>query len=264
MGRIPPTLTPFVRSLTAYDVSGEPGVHIGMPSTGLTLVLPVGEPLDVGWAGDQASRARLWGNVSGLHAAPAEIRHGERQAGVCLSLRLAAARPLLGVPAAAVAGTLADVVDVAPALRWLPERLAETERRGWAAVVADALTSALTTTEPGEVRPEVRRALTRLAAGIPVAEVAGEVGFTRRHLGALVRAETGVSPKQWQRLARFSRSHRLVRAGVPLAQVAARCGYTDQAHLTREWVGLAGCGPAIWRRRELPSVQDRTPDLDEG
>ena len=261
---VPPALTPFVTSLTPYDASGEPGVHIGMPSTQLTLVLSVGDPLDVGWADDPDSRRLLWGNVSGLHDAPAEIRHGRRQAGVCVGLSVAAARPLLGMPAGEMARTLADVDDAAPTLRWLPERLAEADRQDWAAVVVDTLTGALTARTAAEPRPEISRALRRLALGVPVAEVAGEVGYSRRHLGALVRAETGVSPKQWQRLARFGRSHRLVRAGVPLAQVAAGCGYTDQAHLTREWVRLAGCGPAQWRRRELPSVQDRTANLGEG
>ena len=80
------------------------------------------------------------------------------------------------------------------------------------------------------------------------------------HLGDLVRAEIGVGPQEWRRLARFERSHALVRAGRPLVEVAATCGYADQSHLTREWVALAGCSPTAWRRRELlPSVQDDGP-----
>lgn len=264
MARIPPELAPFVTSLTVYDATGDPGLHIGMPSTQLTLVLAVGDPLDVGWAGRESTRRQFWANVSGLHAGPAEIRHGTRQAGVCLGLRLAAARPLLGMTAGPLAGVLADAGDVAPSLRWLPEQLAETERSRWATVVGATLVRTLGSRDATDARPEVRRALARLAVGTPVAEVADEVGFSRRHLGDLVRAETGMSPKQWHRLARFQRSHRLVRAGEPLAQVATSCGYADQAHLTREWTSLAGCGPAAWRRRELPSVQDRTPVPGEG
>jgi AraC-like DNA-binding protein len=41
-----------------------------------------------------------------------------------------------------------------------------------------------------------------------------------------------------------------------LAEIAARCGYADQAHLTREWRELAGCTPSTWLAEELPSVQD--------
>ena len=69
-------LAPYVASVMAYDVDlGAPGVHRGLPSTTLTLVLPVGEPLDVGWAGVPGSRSRRWSTVSGLHAHPAEIHH---------------------------------------------------------------------------------------------------------------------------------------------------------------------------------------------
>jgi hypothetical protein len=52
MGAVTPALAPYVASLVAYDVDlGGPGVHRGLPSTTLTFVLPVGEPLDVGWRG---------------------------------------------------------------------------------------------------------------------------------------------------------------------------------------------------------------------
>ena len=42
----------------------------------------------------------------------------------------------------------------------------------------------------------------------------------------------------------------------PLAEVAARCGYSDQAHLSREWLALSGCSPTTWLREEFPFVQD--------
>jgi len=60
-------LAPYVASVDAYDVDlGGPGVHRGLPSTTVTFVLPVGEPLDVGWAGITGSRGRRWSTVSGL------------------------------------------------------------------------------------------------------------------------------------------------------------------------------------------------------
>ncbi|MDO9455125.1 AraC family transcriptional regulator [Nocardioides sp.] len=256
---VPRVLAPYVASLAAYDVVGEPGVHIGMPSTSLTLVLPVGEPLDVGWGDEAGSRERFWANVSGLHPVPAAIHHGSRQRGVYLDLTVAGARALLGVPAAELAGELVEVGEVDPALRDLPDRLAEADVADvadesadatWEAMVVRALVEALARHDAPGPRAEVGRALARLTGGARVAEVADEVGFSRRHLGDLVRAEAGVSPQEWGRLARFERSHALVRTGVPLAGVAATCGYADQSHLTREWVALAGCSPTEWKRRE--------------
>ena len=202
--------------------------------------------------------------MSGLHAAPAEIHHGRRQRGVYLDLTTAGARALLGVPAGELAGHLLDVDDVDPALRALPEQLAEASPGTHVDVVTRALVAALARHDLPGPRAEVGRALAGLTRGRRVQEVAADVGYSRRHLGELVRAESGVTPKEYQRLARFERSHALVRRGVALAEVAARCGYADQSHLTREWVALAGCSPTEWRRRELPSVQDAGGDAPPG
>ena len=81
MAAVPPALAPYVTSLEAYDVElGVHGVHRGLPTTSLTFVLPVGEPLDVGW-GDGTARETRWSTVSGLHAAPAASHHDGTQRG---------------------------------------------------------------------------------------------------------------------------------------------------------------------------------------
>src|SRR5690606_36495513 len=178
-------------------------------------------------------------------------------AGVCLGLTPAGARALLGVPAAALAGTLAELDDADRSFRTPPERLATTPYSGWGAAVGRALLQALARREERAPRAEVGRALALLTRrGAAVSAVASDVGLTRRHLGELVRVETGVTPQQWRQLARFQRSQPMVAAGRRLADVAAACGYADQAHLAREWRELAGCGPTAWRRQELPIVQD--------
>lgn len=259
---LPRVLAPYVARLAAYDVVGEAGVHIGMPSTALTFVLPVGEPIDVGWA--DGPRRSFWANVSGLHTAPAAIHHGQRQARVFLALTVAGARALLGVPAGGLAGEMVEAGELDLAMRTLPERVAEAPIDAWESLVSHALVEALARHDAPGPRAEVGHALARLTRGAGVAEAADEVGYSRRHLGDLVRAETGVGPQEWRRLARFERSQALVRSGVALVDVAVRCGYADQSHLTREWVAFAGCSPTEWRRRELPSVQDDDPASGRG
>src|SRR3954454_16397572 len=134
-------LAPYVASVSAYDVAlGSPGIHRGLPGTTLTFVLPVGEPLDVGWAGQPASRAARWSTVSGLHAHPAEIHHDGHQRGLQLALTTAGAPALLRLPAAALAGELLELTEAAPALRHLPEQLAECPGEQQVAVVERALT----------------------------------------------------------------------------------------------------------------------------
>lgn len=264
MAQVPPRLAPFVSSLVAYDVDlGGPGIHRGLPSTCLTLVLPLDDPLEVGWLGDPDSRTRGWSSVSGLHARPAAIHHRGHQRGVQLGLTVSGARALLGVPAAELAGELLELGDVAPDLGHLPERLAGAPWAEAAELVVRELTAALARRDAPGPRAELGRALARLTRGTPVHEVADEVGYSRRHLATLVRRECGIPPKQLQRIGRFESARALV-GRKPLADVAARCGYADQAHLTREWRELTGCTPSTWLREEFPFVQDPAPETTAG
>jgi len=260
MAAVPGALTPYVTSLEAYDVTmGAPGVHRGLPTTSLTFVLPMGEPLDVGWLGGR-DRGKRWSTVSGLHAGAAAIHHDGAQRGIQLGLTTAGARALLGVPAGVLAGELLEVGDVAPDLAELPERLHGLGLDEGLAVVAWALTAALARHGAAEPRAEVGRALAGLTRGEAVAAVADEVGYSRRRLSTLVRQETGLAPKEYQRVARFEASRRHL-GHRPLAQVAAECGYADQGHLARDWSDLAGCPPTTWLREEFPFLQD-PGDLD--
>lgn len=256
-----PVLAPYVRAIHVYDVDHvAPGVHIGMPSTELTWVLPLDEPLAVSWDGDPDSRTTAWTSVSGLHTRPAAVHHGHHQRGIQLALTPAGARALFGTPAAALAGELLELSDVAPGLADLPEQVAEATT--WAervALVEGALLRSLHRLEPAP-RREVARALALLTRGVGVADAADDVGYSRRRLSTLVRDEVGLAPKAYQRLARFAGAHeRLVLAAtagdVSVASVAAASGYADQTHLAREWSGFAGCTPTEWLRKEFPIVQ---------
>jgi AraC-like DNA-binding protein len=259
MAAVPGVLAPYVTSLVAYDADlGAPGVHRGLPTTSLTLVLPVGEPLDVGW-GDGTARRERWSAVSGLHAGPAAIHHDGRQNGIQLGLTTAGARALLGVAASELAGELVELDELddgAPELARLPEQVAEASPAQRPAVVTRALVRALARHGEAAPRAEVGRALAGLTRGKRVAAVAEEVGYSRRRLGTLVKQETGLGPKDYQRVARFQAS-RAAMGRQPLAQVAAECGYADQGHLARDWTELAGCPPSTWLREEFPFLQDR-------
>lgn len=260
---LPAVLAPYVASLTAYDVRyAGPGVHVGLPSTALTLVLALDEPLDVGWVDEPGPRTPRWASVAGLHARPAAIHHTGAQRGIQLSLTTAGCRALLGLPAGAVAGEIVEAGELDAALRHLPEQLAgEPAETGRTRLVVRALVQSLARHDAPEPRAEVGRALARLTRGVSVGAVADEVGYSRRHLGSLVRAETGLGPKALQRVARFEHSRvllgRAAGAGtVSLANLAAASGYADQSHLAREWRALAGLTPSTWLTQEFPYVQD--------
>ena len=117
----------------------------------------------------------------------------------------------------------------------------------------------------GTPRPEASEAWRRLLASagqVDVTTLAGEVGWSRRHLTDQFTSEFGLGPKAMARVLRFERARwMIVRGAQPtLAAVAAECGYADQAHMTRDFQALAGASPTQWLANErLPFVQDEDP-----
>lgn len=90
---------------------------------------------------------------------------------------------------------------------------------------------------------------------IPSSDLAQYVGLSRRRLSSPFALETGLSPKQVARIARFNHAKDLVQSGAQLSDVAAMAGYSDQAHLSREWKSMTG-----WTLRQskadFPLLQD--------
>jgi AraC-like DNA-binding protein len=83
---------------------------------------------------------------------------------------------------------------------------------------------------------------------IQVGTLAGKIGWSRKHLVTRFNAEIGLGPKTLARVVRFNRVTALAegRAGGGWADIAAACGYSDQAHLVRDFHDLAGTTPVAW------------------
>ncbi len=82
--------------------------------------------------------------------------------------------------------------------------------------------------------------------GIPVREVAREVGLCQRRFIQVFRSQVGLAPKLFSRLLRFQRARKLAKHAPRLdwADLALTCGYFDQAHLIHEFREFAGVTPA--------------------
>lgn len=260
---IPSRLRGYVASIVAYDVDvGSAGVHLGLPSTTLTLQLASDGPLRVGWAPQHAAARDFWGMVAGLHTRPAQVTHAGRMTGVEVALTTVGARAVLGSGAAELAGTIAGLDEVNPALKTLVEKVALSRTPGERlAHTMEGLLTLTTSDEVSAVRPEVRFALAHLTRGAKLETVATQTGISRRHLFTLIKGETGLPPATYRQVARLEHSYRalenLARHGHPsLAAVALQAGYADQAHMTRDWALMAGITPARWLRREFPLLQD--------
>lgn len=260
---VPPApLRPFVAAAQAYQVAANPcGVHRGLPSRHLTLVVELPGPLRVALGGSVVAH----GVIGGLHTSPALLDASRPQEGLQYDLTVLGARALLGVPASELRGLAVDLADLLGSQTHdLVDQLRETgEQRDRFGVLDAALLRRLRAqpAEPVGVPAEVAEAWRLVFASngrARVSTVAARVGWSRRHLSERFRLATGLTPKQAVRVARFEAARRLLLAPgrPPLGEVAVRCDYADQAHLAREWQALAGCSMSSWLRDELPFVQD--------
>ncbi len=265
-----PALRGDVLRLTGFaDRAPAPVRFTELPGTFVPLILDLGE----GWSVGDARRpdvplVRFGPFVAGLTGVPVAVEHPGTAQCLQVDLHPRAARRLLGVPMHELADRTVALDDVLGAdARELVERIADAE--GWPArvgLVQEAIAARLAGAPP--LGGEGGWALGRIAAAprpARVGDVARELGWSHRRLIARFRDEVGLPPKLVARIARFERAREALAADPDcgLAAVAARCGYADQAHLTREVGELAGTTPARLRAmasadaHAVNSVQDR-------
>ena len=237
------------------------GLHRGLPSRHLTLVVELLGPLRVTQGGNAVASHAV---VAGLHAGPAFIDASVAQEGVQYGLTPRAARALLGVPAHELAGSTVPLSALlGPVAEIVVEQMAcaASWQERFARLDAALLRRLAECRAVAPDSPEVVEAWRQVLASdgrIRVHDLARHVGWGRRHLSERFHRATGLTPKQAGRVARFEAARRLLlQPQAPaLVDVASRCGYADQSHLTREWLALAGCNVGTWLREELPFVQD--------
>jgi AraC-like DNA-binding protein len=89
-----------------------------------------------------------------------------------------------------------------------------------------------------------------------VAEAARRFGMNERQFREKVRGATGLTPKRYARLQRFTRALRGVHrnSAATDAALAVDCGYFDQAHFIHEFKAMAGMTPSEYRRRQGDSL----------
>lgn len=251
-----PALSGFVRGYDGYRLIGfDPGVHLGLPSPYLTIVLTLDGLLTVNGAaasgGFEAGSFEVL--AGGLSMSAVSLPHDGNQHGIQISLTPLGARTLLGMPTSELGDRVVDLRDVigSDAVE-LHERIAaESSWTDRFAVCDDVFARR---SEDVTLHPDVQYGWNRLVSDgtARVAEVADEIGWSRRYLMARFQAEFGISPKDAVRLGRFHRSHQILRSdrASTLSDVAGACGYYDQAHMARDWRDLAGMPASEWKRAD--------------
>ena len=81
---------------------------------------------------------------------------------------------------------------------------------------------------------------------IRIADVARDIGWSRKHLLQRFRQQIGIGPKAVSRMVRFNHAVGLARQRQAdgWADIAVECGYADQAHMVREFRAFAGSTPS--------------------
>ncbi len=120
-------LRPYIERYIGYRFEGFPaGTHRGLPSRHLTFIISLQDQIDVvAVPGATEPPGSFTGVISGFYPGSAIIRHNGTQVGVCAELSPLGARALLGLPAGALASSIAEPRDVVGRSAVdLPDRLA--------------------------------------------------------------------------------------------------------------------------------------------
>jgi AraC-like DNA-binding protein len=221
-----------------------------VPTARIPVILHLDAPYGVTGA-DGATRAHRAGFAAGMHetAATTESPRGRNR---CLQLDLApaAAHRLFGVPMHELANRVVALDDLlGPSARELQERLCGAPT--WEArfgLLDDLLLRRLVDAERSRELDWAWHALRRSGGQLRIATLAGELGWSHRHLIARFRREIGLPPKTVARIVRFERALDLARGSATpaWADIAHACGYADQAHLIRDFRAFTGTTPGAW------------------
>ena len=262
-------LRPLIRSYEGFSYRGlDAGTHRGLPSGCITFIVSLDGPTRIVSMPETDGQGTFLGLVGGLHSRPATVAHPGHGAGISIHLAPLATRTLLGVPAAALAGSVVELSElVGPEGTRVVERLHAAESWADRFQVLDAGLARLIT-DVGTVCPELVRAWHLLVGSrgrVRIHDLAEDVGWSQRHLSARFRSELGVSPKTAARILRFEHACELFDRGLETAEVAALAGYYDQPHLHADWRVFADATPREWledalrdRTNEAPVDRERT------
>jgi len=102
----------------------------------------------------------------------------------------------------------------------------------------------------------------KLHSPIFLADICTLVGLSKSHFARSFTNTFGISPYAFVVRRRLDLAARyMLHTDAPLSDIAVRCGFADQAHLTKRFRDATGWTPAAWRRWR--STQDlHQPTVD--
>jgi AraC-like DNA-binding protein len=241
-----------------WEVTGGFTARREMPGIEPVLIVNLGDPIEiVGGDGREIRLGAGEGFAGATHTRSAISRSNGAQRGVHVHMPLLTMKRLLGVPLDALADRTVALGDFGPWGRALAAELAEARSASDRAVLLDRHLAARLAGAPEDL-PEIVHAVATLThrPEVPVEALARDLGWSRKRLGRHVREATGVGPRLFRRLARFSRLvARLQRRDIASwAELALDGGWFDQPHMLRDFRDFAGVTPREYLARSMPNM----------
>lgn len=202
--------------------------------------------------GDTVDRRSSGAIVTGPTARSAIIDARDTSATVGVSFRPGGAAPFAGAAPSTFVDTDVEVDAVwgREACDRLHSRLADAASpRDAFVLLEEALIDRFSTRLLPH--PGVRHALdvfTRTAHAASIGQVREAVGLSHRRFIDVFTRAVGLTPKTFCRVRRFQRALRLAHQGhrVRWSELALTCGYSDQAHMARDFRDFSGLTPSEW------------------
>ncbi|MFE6840937.1 AraC family transcriptional regulator, partial [Streptomyces sp. NPDC057705] len=207
------------RQIIAYHgyrlPEGRPRTRLEVPDGVVTVVIALAGGLSL-TAGGPAQGASSF--LSGLRTTATRGEHSGGLHGIEVTFSALGAYRTFGIPMRYFTEAFVDLSDLlGRTADHLVEQLRQTESWADRFALLDAVFLSCGADRGGSVSPEVREALRRLWADSrpeALSRIAGEVGWSSRHLRACFGQQVGLAPKAVARVARLQRALRLQSLGL--------------------------------------------------
>jgi AraC-like DNA-binding protein len=183
--------------------------------------------------------------VVGQSASPFRLQTSTAGHALGIRVRAEAARSVTGVAAAELTDRAIPMQELGPNLGQLANRILDRDCE-----LETLLNEHLAFDAPPDAVAAAISMIKRSAGTAPMDTVAAHCNLSTRQLQRLFLEHVGISPKLFARIVRFQRvfQHLEHSPGREWVHVALDCGYSDQAHLIRDFRQFAGETPSVLLR----------------
>lgn len=254
----PPALAPWLQCTWVFHGHARGDLSLSLcADAGLGLVINLGDPV---WLEGAIAPRGIWSD--GTSGSAVGLRVSGRVELLGVRFLPGGAQPILGLPAHPLAHGPLDLIAPLGA-RALWDRLSTLEDRMARVLALEAWLCARRST-PETIAPlHASLRILRRDPGVGIAALADEIGLGRRALERLFRRQVGLSPRVVGRVFRVRqvRARLVLDPLLVLGDLAYEHGFSDQAHLSREFKTMVGATPSAYAARRRRGGSDPAAEL---